>query len=598
MADHTVEKFEEELKNDSKNVRSSVFYDTPLFHHALWRFGKVVEPLWRFILTIRWAIARPMNLRVLPSFIPGCSTVPYLKRIPNLTIGEILFLAPMGLLLYLSYHEALEEGDVEKSGVLATYPLYITYLTANKSNSLFSFAFGIPYDRMVRWHTLWAMVTAVMAIFHLVAAYKVKEEHEEEVPMDDNAFGVRRLSGDSHDSHDSIYGLYGATPNFGKFLFDGDVNTSGSLMVISILALVLPSLIPIIRRVMFEAFYYSHVLFALALTIFTMLHGVTEIVIFLAWWIVDLGARYLLMAGYLYPRQASIRTLPANVIEISFPKPDNFTYKSGQYIQLAIPKISFSQFHPFTISSSPHQDHVTVHIRVLGNWTQKLAKLAQEVDSVNILIEGPYGSLSVDLDDVDKYKMVLLVSGGIGVTPMQSIFNTLTHEEENGRELKKVHFVWAVREMEIVKTMNQVAVTERLGGKSFQPNLVAEEQVFNNNGDLEVQANFDDYPTKSTKRSEITKVDYYLTDGDYAPDDDDSESLSIKSNVTLGRPDIMEIVEQMKKAALEMGESHVAVCVCGPSRMIDACREACRKATDQCSSNGVRFDLHEEIFEF
>ena len=39
---------------------------------------------------------------------------------------------------------------------------------------------------------------------------------------------------------------------------------------------------------------------------------------------------------------------------------------------------------------------------------------------VQVLLEGPYGAVGLDLDS-GRYKVLLLLGGGIGVTPMQSV---------------------------------------------------------------------------------------------------------------------------------------------------------------------------------
>ena len=72
-----------------------------------------------------------------------------------------------------------------------------------------------------------------------------------------------------------------------------------------------------------------------------------------------------------------------------------------------------SKWHPFSISSSPHQEVVTLHIRNVGYWTNKLYQIADTCADINILLEGPYGSLAVDLFS-ERYKMIMLFSGGIG----------------------------------------------------------------------------------------------------------------------------------------------------------------------------------------
>ena len=73
---------------------------------------------------------------------------------------------------------------------------------------------------------------------------------------------------------------------------------------------------------------------------------------------------------------------------------------------------------------------MSIHIRVLGDWTKKLYDLAHPFGlagtEAEVLFEGPYGELEVDIDGA-KYKSVLLISGGIGITPIQSICNDLIH---------------------------------------------------------------------------------------------------------------------------------------------------------------------------
>jgi NAD(P)H-flavin reductase len=57
---------------------------------------------------------------------------------------------------------------------------------------------------------------------------------------------------------------------------------------------------------------------------------------------------------------------------------------------------------------------VTLHIRKAGNWTTAIFELAKKKSEVEMLLEGPYGNLSVDIMVDRKYKNILLISGGIG----------------------------------------------------------------------------------------------------------------------------------------------------------------------------------------
>ena len=54
---------------------------------------------------------------------------------------------------------------------------------------------------------------------------------------------------------------------------------------------------------------------------------------------------------------------PSDVVEIRMNK-KSFKYKPGQYLFLNCPHLSFYEWHPFTISSAPHEEFVSCHIRV------------------------------------------------------------------------------------------------------------------------------------------------------------------------------------------------------------------------------------------
>jgi predicted ferric reductase len=76
------------------------------------------------------------------------------------------------------------------------------------------------------------------------------------------------------------------------------------------------------------------------------------------------------------------------------------------------------------------------HIRKQGYWTTALYNLAAKKKEITVLLEGPYGSLGVDLTS-NRYKMAMFLSGGIGVMPMQSICHQMLYEHEwDERDLK------------------------------------------------------------------------------------------------------------------------------------------------------------------
>lgn len=167
---------------------------------------------------------------------------------------------------------------------------------------------------------------------------------------------------------------------------------------------------------------------------------------------------------------------PSNVVEIQIHKEKTKT-RPGQYIFLCCPEVSIWQYHPFTLTSAPEEDYISVHVRCEGNFTKALGKtLGCDFDAKplskrdkhttriitnpnsnlqkilpRIYIDGPFGSAS---EDVFKFETAVLVGAGIGVTPFASILKSIWHrmsspagsKEYNKSRLRKVYFFWVCRD--------------------------------------------------------------------------------------------------------------------------------------------------------
>ena len=65
----------------------------------------------------------------------------------------------------------------------------------------------------------------------------------------------------------------------------------------------------------------------------------------------------------------------SEVLYLIIKRPATFDYKSGQWLRLASLPLSKMEYHPFTISSAPHEENITLHIRALGPWTMNIRQL-------------------------------------------------------------------------------------------------------------------------------------------------------------------------------------------------------------------------------
>ncbi|XP_010922462.1 putative respiratory burst oxidase homolog protein H isoform X1 [Elaeis guineensis] len=154
---------------------------------------------------------------------------------------------------------------------------------------------------------------------------------------------------------------------------------------------------------------------------------------------------------------------PGNVLSIHMKKPPGFRYKSGMYLFVKCPDVSPFEWHPFSITSAPGEDYLSVHIRTLGDWTtalrnlfgkvcesQVLSKKAnlvrlettvvadaqiEETRFPKLLIDGPYGAPA---QNYKKYDILLLIGLGIGATPFISILKDLLNNLKSNEEVQNI----------------------------------------------------------------------------------------------------------------------------------------------------------------
>ncbi|XP_057767733.1 respiratory burst oxidase homolog protein C-like [Salvia miltiorrhiza] len=229
---------------------------------------------------------------------------------------------------------------------------------------------------------------------------------------------------------------------------------------------------PLDKLAGFNAFWYSHHLFIIVYSLL-ILHGIN---LYLTHdWYNKTTWMYVAIPITIYAGERLIRAFrssikpvkilkvafyPGNVLALHMSKPQGFKYKSGQYIFVNCSAVSPFEWHPFSITSSPGENYLSVHIRGLGDWTKQIkhvfSKVCQppptgksghlrpdflEVENnpkiPKVLIDGPYGAPTQDYKD---YEVVLLIGLGIGATPMISVVKDIVNnikameDEENAME--------------------------------------------------------------------------------------------------------------------------------------------------------------------
>ncbi|XP_016480821.2 ferric reduction oxidase 2-like [Nicotiana tabacum] len=210
-------------------------------------------------------------------------------------------------------------------------------------------------------------------------------------------------------------------------------NLAGELSLLSGLVLWIATF-PRMRRKMFELFFYTHHLYILFVVFFVFHVGVSYAGIMLPGFYLFMVDRYLrFLQSRSNVRLVSARVLPCETVELNFSKSKGLRYTPTSIMFVNVPSISNMQWHPFTItsSSSLEADKLSVVIKGEGSWSKKLYQIISSpnsVDRLNVSVEGPYGPPSTHFL---RHDLLVMVSGGSGITPFISIIRELIHTSES-----------------------------------------------------------------------------------------------------------------------------------------------------------------------
>lgn len=344
------------------------------------------------------------------------------------------------------------------------------------------------------------------------------------------------------------------------------------------------------RRANYERFWYTHHMF---------------IVFFLGWAIhgafcmvqpdtppycVSIGTsavgvfwQYWMYGGYIYLAERIAREVrgrhktiiskviqhPSKVIEIQIKK-ENTKTKAGQYIWICCPAVSLWQYHPFTLTSAPEEDYISVHIRVVGDFTEELGRvLGCDFDSKGskvvqdekaalqqvlprIYVDGPFGSAS---EDVFKYEVAMLVGAGIGVTPFASILKSIWYRmnyPQSKTRLSKVYFFWVCRDF---------------GSFEWFRSLLLAIEAQDVNGQIEIHT----YLTAKIKADDATNI--IINDANA----DKDTITGLRSPTSFGRPNWDMVFRGIRKLHTP---AEAGVFFCGPKGLGSTLHIFCNKYSE------------------
>ncbi|XP_044584907.1 dual oxidase [Cotesia glomerata] len=325
------------------------------------------------------------------------------------------------------------------------YSLLLLTMSRNLLTKLkeFSIQQYIPLDSHIQFHKIAACTALFFSVLHTVG-HIVNFYHVSTQPTSH----LRCLTSEMNFPSD-------ARPTISFWLFQTITGVTGILLVV-VMTIIFVFAHPTIRQKAYKFFWSTHSLYILLYAL-CLIHGLARLTGAPRFWIFFVGPAII----YSLDKMVSLRTkymaldiietelLPSDVIKIKFYRPPNLKYLSGQWVRLACSVFRSNEFHSFTLTSAPHENFLSCHIKAQGPWTWKLRNYFDpcnynpEDQHPKIRIEGPFGGGN---QDWYKFEVAVMVGGGIGVTPYASMLNDLVFGTSTNRysgvACKKVYFLW------------------------------------------------------------------------------------------------------------------------------------------------------------
>ena len=112
---------------------------------------------------------------------------------------------------------------------------------------------------------------------------------------------------------------------------------------------------------------------------------------------------------------------------------DEFQAQAGQFaIWRFLDRARWWQAHPFSISAIPDGRHLRITVKNIGDFTSGVHNLKP---GTPVLVEGPFGKFT----ERPALRKVLLIAGGIGITPIRPLAEEMARDGFDVRILYRAH---------------------------------------------------------------------------------------------------------------------------------------------------------------
>ncbi|XP_034350163.1 dual oxidase 1 [Arvicanthis niloticus] len=379
----------------------------------------------------------------------GCVAVFY-------TITGALFLERAYYYAFAAHHSGITDttrvGIILSRGTAASISFMFSYILLTMCRNLITFLREtflnryIPFDAAVDFHRLIASTAIILTVLHS-AGHVVNVYLFSNSPLSVLSCLFPGLFHDDGSEFPQKYYWW---------FFQTVPGLTGVLLLLA-LAIMYVFASHHFRRRSFRGFWLTHHLY-IFLYILLIIHGSFALIqmprfhiFFLVPAIIYVGDKLVsLSRKKVEISVVKAELLPSGVTHLRFQRPQGFEYKSGQWVRIACLALGTTEYHPFTLTSAPHEDTLSLHIRAAGPWTTRLREIYSPPTGdtcakyPKLYLDGPFGE---GHQEWHKFEVSVLVGGGIGVTPFASILKDLVFKSSVSCQVfcKKIYFIWVTR---------------------------------------------------------------------------------------------------------------------------------------------------------
>ncbi|EDL80032.1 rCG26886, isoform CRA_b [Rattus norvegicus] len=379
----------------------------------------------------------------------GCVAVFY-------TITGALFLERAYYYAFAAHHSGITDttrvGIILSRGTAASISFMFSYILLTMCRNLITFLREtflnryIPFDAAVDFHRFIASTAIILTVLHSAG-------HVVNVYL----FSISPLSVLSCLFPDLFHDDGSEFPQKYYWWFFQTVPGLTGVLLLLALAIMYVFASHHFRRRSFRGFWLTHHLY-IFLYILLIIHGSFALIqmprfhiFFLVPAIIYVGDKLVsLSRKKVEISVVKAELLPSGVTHLRFQRPQGFEYKSGQWVRIACLALGTTEYHPFTLTSAPHEDTLSLHIRAAGPWTTRLREIYSPPTGdtcaryPKLYLDGPFGE---GHQEWHKFEVSVLVGAGIGVTPFASILKDLVFKSSVSCQVfcKKIYFIWVTR---------------------------------------------------------------------------------------------------------------------------------------------------------